>query len=221
MLWKMDDFFSMEGCPCPGAFDLVQYPWELLARIELLIDELVQEKLGKFRQIAPGVWVGARTTVADTARFYGPAIFGEDCEIRSNAFVRGNILAGDGVTLGHSSEVKQAILFSGVQLPHFNYVGDSILGSGVHLGAGVIVSNVKSTKENVRIKMGEEVVETGLRKFGAIVGDQVEVGCNAVLNPGTLIGAKSVIYPLSSVRGFIPGGMIYKSRGDIVPLDPN
>lgn len=221
MLLNIADFFSFEGCPCPDAFMHVEYPWEVLAQIPGLIEEIVQKSPGKYKQVAERVWVGARTTIADTARFYGPAVFGEECEIRPNAFVRGNVIGGDGVVLGNASEVKQAILFSQVQLPHFNYVGDSILGSGAHLGAGAIISNFKSTKEPVKVKLGEDILETGLRKFGAILGDEVEVGCNAVVNPGTLIGAKSLVYPLSSVRGFIPGGMIYKHKGELVPYRPN
>ena len=216
----MSEFFSFEGCPCPGAFAQVQYPWDVLCMIENLIYDLVQINPGKFKQITQGVWVGARTKVADTARFYGPALFGEDCDIRPGAFVRGNVLAGAGVVLGNSSEVKQAILFSGAQLPHFNYAGDSILGQGAHLGAGAIISNFKSTKENVKVKLQNEVIETGLRKFGAILGDQVEVGCNAVLNPGTLVGRGSIIYPLTSVRGSIPSGMIYKDTDEVVPYLP-
>lgn len=216
-MWKVDEFFSFEGCPCPEAFIEAGYPWEILNQIDKLIFRLVQEHPGKFRQITQGVWVGARTTVADTARFLGPAVFGEDCEIRPNAFVRGNVLAGDGVVLGNASEVKQAILFSEVQLPHYNYVGDSILGRGAHLGAGAIISNFKTTKENVKVRWEHEVYETGLRKFGAILGDQVEVGCNAVLNPGTLVGMGSIIYPLTSVRGSIPSGMICKGVDNLVP----
>lgn len=214
---KLEEFFSLEGCPVADLFAGVQYPWEVLPRIAELLEKLVEEKRSAYRQIAPGVWVGEGTTVADTARFHGPAVFGRNCEIRPNAFVRGNVIAGDGVVLGNASEVKQAILFSQVQLPHFNYVGDSILGRGAHLGTGAIISNFKSTKEPVKVKVGDTVVETGLRKFGAIVGDGVEVGCNAVLNPGTLVGAGSLIYPVTSVRGFIPSGMIYKGGKELVP----
>ncbi len=215
-MWKIDEFFSLEGCPCPEAFAEAQYPWQILSKIEQLIYERVQKNPGKYRQISPGVWVGARTTVSDTARFLGPALFGDDCEIRPNAFVRGNVLAGDEVVLGNASEVKQAILFAKVQLPHYNYVGDSILGRGAHLGAGAIISNFKATKDNVKVRWGGEVYETGLRKLGAILGDQVEVGCNAVLNPGTLVGMESIIYPLTSVRGSIPSGMICKGVDDLV-----
>lgn len=220
-MWKIDEFFSLEGCPCPDAFAEAQYPWEILHQIETLIYRMVQENPGKYRQIAQGVWVGARTTVADTARFFGPAVFGEDCEIRPNAFVRNNVLAGDGVVLGNASEVKQAILFDKVQLPHYNYVGDSILGRGAHLGAGAIVSNFKATGENVKVRWGQEVYETGLRKLGTILGDGVEVGCNAVLNPGTLVGMRSIVYPLTSVRGSIPAQMICKGVDDLVPRRSN
>lgn len=220
-MWKIDEFFSLEGCPCPDAFAEAQYPWEILHQIETLIYRIVQNNPGKYRQIAQGVWVGARTTVADTARFFGPAVFGEDCEIRPNAFVRNNVLAGDGVVLGNASEVKQAILFDKAQLPHYNYVGDSILGRGAHLGAGAIVSNFKATGENVKVRWGEEVYETGLRKLGAILGDGVEVGCNAVLNPGTLVGMRSIVYPLTSVRGSIPAQMICKGVDDLVPRRSN
>lgn len=214
---KLEEFFSLEGCPVADLFTDVVYPWEAIPRIGEFLERLLEEKRSTYREIAPGVWVGEGTTVAETATLHGPAVFGRDCEIRPNAFVRGNVIAGDGVVLGNASEVKQAILFSGVQLPHFNYVGDSILGRGAHLGAGSIISNFKSTKEPVKVKVGDTVVETGLRKFGAIVGDGVEVGCNAVLNPGTLVGAGSLIYPVTSVRGFIPSGMIYKGGKELVP----
>jgi len=214
---KLEEFFSLEGCPVADLFTDIQYPWEVIPRIAQLLEELIEEKRSTYREVAPGVWVGEGTTVAATATLQGPALFGKNCEIRPNAFVRGNVIAGDGVVLGNASEVKQAILFSGVQLPHFNYVGDSILGRGAHLGAGAIVSNFKSTKEPVKVRIGDVVIETSMRKFGAIVGDGVEVGCNAVLNPGTLIGAGSLIYPLTSVRGSIPGGMICKGRDELVP----
>jgi len=214
---KLEDFFSLEGCPVSNLFADVQYPWEVLPRIPELLERLLEEERSAYKEIAPGVWVGEGTTVADTARLFGPAVFGRNCEIRPGAYVRGNVIAGDGIVLGNSSEVKQAILFSKVQLPHFNYVGDSILGLGAHLGAGCIVSNFKSTKEPVKVRIGDMVIETGLRKFGAIVGDGVEVGCNSVLNPGTLVGAGSLIYPLTSARGYIPPRMICKSREEMVP----
>lgn len=214
---KITDFFTLAGCPCPEVFKVVRYPWEALVQIPDLIKEIVQKSPGQYEQITTGVWIGRGTTVADTARFIGPALIGENCEIRPNAFVRENVIVGDGVVLGNATEVKQAILFSDVQLPHYNYVGDSVLGRGAHLGAGAIISNFKSTKEPVKVRYEDQVLETGLRKLGAILGDNVEVGCNAVLNPGTLIGPRSIIYPLSSVRGYVSAGMIYKKQGEIVP----
>jgi len=221
IVWKIDEFFSLAGCPCPEALAGVEYPWELLIKVEELIDALVKKNPGKYRQIGEKVWIGAGTKVADTARLYGPALFGENCEIRPNAYVRENVLAGDGVVLGNASEAKQVILFSEVQLAHFNYAGDSILGRGAHLGAGAIISNFKTTKENVKVRLDGKTIETGLRKFGAILGDQVEVGCNAVLNPGTLIGRGSIVYPLTPVRGSIPAQMICKAPGVLVPYRPN
>lgn len=216
-MWQIDQFFSFEGCPCPEVFKQVPYPWDVLGKIEELIYQIVEKNPGKYRQLAEKVWIGAGTTVADTARFIGPAVFGEGCEIKPNAFIRENVLCGDGVVIGNASEVKQALLFSQVQLPHFNYAGDSILGYGAHLGAGAIISNFKATKENVKVKVENTIIETNLRKFGAILGDQVEVGCNAVLNPGTLVGMNTIIYPLTSVRGSVAANMILKSEDDLVP----
>ena len=212
--------FSAWRLSCPEAFAEVQYPWELLPRIEELIYAVVE----KTREIPAdrGQGLGGEgTAIADTAVLYGPAVFGENCRIRPNAFVRENVLAGDGIVIGNASEAKQVILFSEVQLAHFNYAGDSILGRGAHLGAGAIISNFKTTKDNVKVKVGEEVIETGLRKFGAILGDWAEVGCNAVLNPGTLVGRGSIIYPLTSVRGSVPAQTICKAPGVLIPRQPN
>jgi NDP-sugar pyrophosphorylase family protein len=148
----------------------------------------------------------------------GPAIIGHNCEIRHSAYIRGNVIIGNDAVIGNSSEIKNAILFNGVQVPHFNYVGDSVLGFGSHLGAGVILSNLKSMKDNVKLKDSDGVsMDTGLKKFGALIGDLAEVGCNSVLNPGTIIGKESIIYPLSLVRGIIPAKVILKNDGRIVP----
>ena len=141
----------------------------------------------------------------------------QDCQIRPGAYIRENVIAGDGVVIGNSTEIKNAILFNGVEVPHFNYVGDSILGARAHLGAGAICSNFKSTKEPVKVRIGAEVISTGLRKFGALIGDRAEVGCNAVLNPGTVVGRESIIYPLSSVRGVVPPRTIFKAPDCLVP----
>lgn len=217
MSLKMEQFFDYDGCPCSDELRKVQYPWDILEKIPELIEKIIRQEPKKFKEIAPGVWVGKGTKVADTARIHGPVLFGDECNILPNAYVRPNVLAGNRVVIGHCTEVKQAILFDEVQLPHFNYVGDSVLGKGAHLGAGAIISNFKTTKELVKVRLGEETLDTGLSKLGAILGDWVEVGCNAVLNPGTLIGSKSIIYPLSSVRGVIPGKMIYKDKDNMVP----
>ena len=154
--------------------------------------------------------------MAPTAFIGGPAIIGRGAEIRHCAFIRGSAIVGDGAVVGNSTELKNVILFNKVQVPHYNYVGDSILGYKAHMGAGSITSNVKSDKTLVEVKAGEERIPTGLKKFGAILGDHVEVGCNSVLNPGSIIGRNSNVYPLSSVRGYIPEGSIYKKAGEIV-----
>lgn len=212
-----DSLFSLNHCPVPQGFQGLAYPWEILPQISTLLQQLVPSLPEDYDQIAPNVWVGRGTVIADTARFTGPAVIGYDCEIRPGAYIRGNVIIGHGAVIGNSTEVKQAILFDQVQAPHFNYIGDSVLGFKAHLGAGVILSNLKSNKESVTVHYGEEVLETGLKKFGGLLADGVEVGCNAVLNPGTIVGRDSIIYPLSSVRGYVPAESIYKGSGVIVP----
>jgi len=162
------------------------------------------------------IWIAKSAKVAPTAYIAGPAIIGEDTEIRHCAFIRGNAIVGNHCVVGNSTELKNVILFNNVQVPHYNYVGDSILGYKSHMGAGSITSNVKSDKKLVLVKNGTECFETGLKKFGAMIGDGVEVGCNSVLNPGTVIGKNSNIYPLSCVRGVIPENSIYKNKNEIV-----
>lgn len=216
-MWDFSNFFDLTNCACPEAFEQAAYPWEVIPLIPELIREILSRSPGKYREIDSHVWIGEGTTVSKSATLVGPVLIGADCEIRPNAYVRGNAIVGDRVVLGNATEVKQAILFSGVQLPHYNYVGDSILGSNVHLGAGAIISNLKSVQGSVSIKHDEEVLDTGMRKLGAILADGVEVGCNAVLNPGTVIGPGTIIYPLTSTRGFLPGGMIFKGEGQLVP----
>ncbi|NLJ81016.1 MAG: UDP-N-acetylglucosamine pyrophosphorylase [Firmicutes bacterium] len=218
MLLAAENLLSLKHCPSPAAFQALQYPWEVLALIPDLIEQILQQNPGQYRQIAQRVWAAEGTAIADTARFNGPVLIGPDCDIRPNAYLRSNVLVGRGVVIGNATEIKQSILFDEVKAPHFNYVGDSVLGYGVHLGAGVILSNLKSTKSSVKIALGDKIIETGMRKLGAILGDHVEVGCNAVLNPGTIIGRGSLVYPLSSVRGFVPEKMIYKGPGNLAPL---
>ena len=193
------------------------YPWEALKGIK---DEIIRlgQTLDKaqYTEVSPQVWVHVSATVAPTAYLGAPCIIGAKTEVRHCAFVRGSALVGEGCVVGNSVELKNVILFDGVQVPHYNYVGDSILGYKSHMGAGSITSNVKSDKTLVTVRMGEEAVETGLKKMGAMLGDLVEVGCNSVLNPGTVIGRESNIYPLSSVRGVVPAHSIWKSGGVVV-----
>ena len=169
----------------------------------------------KYEEVKENVWIAKSATVAETANINGPAIIDGDAEIRHCAFIRGNAIVGKGAVVGNSTELKNVILFNKVQVPHYNYVGDSILGFKSHMGAGSITSNVKSDKTLVVVKNGGEKMETGLKKFGAMLGDNVEVGCNSVLNPGTVIGRNSNVYPTSMVRGCIPAGSIYKKQGEI------
>ena len=193
-----------------------KYPWKLLPKINEFILEL-GTRLDKeiFNQIGENIWVAKSAKISPTASITGPVIIDENAEIRHCAFIRGKAIIGKNAVVGNSTELKNAILFNNVQVPHYNYVGDSILGYKAHMGAGSITSNVKSDKTNVQIK-GNETIDTNLRKVGAFLGDGVEVGCNSVLNPGTVIGRNSNIYPLSCVRGVIPENSIYKSKNEIV-----
>ena len=170
----------------------------------------------KYEKIGEDVWIAKSAKVAPTAYIHGPAIIGEEAEIRHCAFIRGKAIVGNGAVVGNSTELKNVILFNKVQVPHYNYVGDSILGYKSHMGAGSITSNVKSDKKLVIVKNGKEQIETGLKKFGAMIGDGVEVGCGSILNPGSVIGRNSNIYPLSSVRGVVPEKSIYKNKNEIV-----
>ncbi|MBO5486596.1 MAG: UDP-N-acetylglucosamine pyrophosphorylase [Eubacterium sp.] len=192
------------------------YPYEVLPKIHDFICEL-GDTLPKdiFEKRGENIWIARSATVAPTASLTGPLIIDEDAEIRHCAFIRGNAIVGKHAVVGNSTELKNVILFDNVQVPHYNYVGDSILGYKSHMGAGSITSNVKSDKTLVEIKVEGKIIATGLKKMGAILGDQVEVGCGSILNPGSVIGANTNIYPLSSVRGYVPGGSIYKKQGEI------
>ena len=193
------------------------YPWEALPGIKAMIVALGETlDPAAYDQPAPQVWVHKTATVAPTAYLGAPCVIGAGTEVRHGAFIRGSALVGEGCVVGNSVELKNVILFDGVQVPHYNYVGDSILGYKSHMGAGSITSNVKSDKSLVVVRGGGEAVETGLKKFGAMLGDHVEVGCNSVLNPGTVIGRNSNVYPLSSVRGVVPEGHIWKTGGVVV-----
>lgn len=194
-----------------------KYAHEVLPEIKEFIKQLsLTLDAEKFDDLGGGVFVAKSAKVASSASITGPCIVDEEAEIRHCAFIRGNVIVGKGAVVGNSTELKNVILFDGVQVPHYNYVGDSILGYKSHLGAGAITSNVKSDKTNVSITLNGERYNTNLKKFGAILGDCVEVGCGTVLNPGTVVGKNTNIYPLSMVRGYVPGNSIYKNRGEIV-----
>ena len=193
------------------------YPWEVLPEITEFIRSLgktLSEQ--EYDRVGEDVWIAKTAKVAASASIHGPCIICADAEVRHCAFIRGSAIVGAGAVVGNSTELKNCILFDGVQVPHYNYVGDSILGYKAHMGAGSITSNVKSDKTPVEIRYGTERIETGRKKVGAMLGDFVEVGCNSVLNPGTVVGPHSNIYPLSPVRGYLPENSIYKSREQIV-----
>ena len=213
----IENLYDLTETIAAELFTEAEYPWEVLPRIHDFILELgkrlpeeIYEKRGE------DIWVAKSAKVAPTACLNGPLIIDEDAEIRHCAFVRGNAIVGKGAVVGNSTELKNVVLFNKVQVPHYNYVGDSILGYKSHMGAGSITSNVKSDKTLVVVKDGDEKIETGLKKFGAMLGDYVEVGCNSVLNPGTVIGRHTNVYPLSSVRGVIPANSIFKKPGEVV-----
>ena len=193
-----------------------EYPWQALSGIRELILSLGPKLGADYVEIQDQIWVHRTAKIAPTAFLGAPCIIGADTEVRHCAFIRGSALVGEKCVVGNSVELKNVILFDGVQVPHFNYVGDSILGYKAHMGAGAVTSNVKSDKTLVVVKNGEERLETGLKKFGAMLGDFVEVGCNSVLNPGTVIGKHSSIYPTSCVRGVVPENAIWKTGGVIV-----
>ena len=211
---QLFDLFHTQAADYLSAF---RYPWEALDGIKQMILNL-GEKLpaDEYEQRAEGVWVHKTAKVFPSAYLGTPCIIGPETEVRHCAFIRGSALVGAHCVVGNSVELKNAILFDNVQVPHFNYVGDSILGYKSHMGAGSVTSNVKSDKTLVVVKNGEEQVPTGLKKFGAMLGDFVEVGCNSVLNPGTVIGPHSNVYPTSCVRGMVPANSIWKTGGIIV-----
>lgn len=212
----VENLYDLKETIAGDIFEGVVYPWEVLPKIHDFIIELGKRLPGElYEEKGENIWIAKSATVAPTACLNGPLIVDEDAEIRHCAFIRGNALVGKGAVVGNSTELKNVILFNKVQVPHYNYVGDSILGFKSHMGAGSITSNVKSDKTPVVIHNGDTTVETGLKKMGAMLGDCVEVGCNSVLNPGTVIGKNSNVYPTSMVRGVVPAGHIYKSKTEI------
>ena len=192
------------------------YPWQALEGIRDLIFSLGEKLTEQYREVSPGVWVHNTAVVAPTAYLGAPCIIGAYTEVRHCAFIRESALVGEGCVVGNSVELKNVILFDGVQVPHFNYVGDSILGYKTHMGAGSVTSNIKSDESLIVIRNAQEQIETGMQKIGAMLGDRVEIGCNTVLNPGSVVGRGSTIYPLSAVRGVVPENSIWKTGGVIV-----
>lgn len=198
-------------------FEGKDYPWEVLPEIGAFIVKLGETlPEDEYVRTKENIWIARSAKVSSTVAMVGPAIIGKNAEIRHCAYIRGNVIVGEGAVVGNSTELKNVVLFNKVQVPHYNYVGDSVLGYKAHMGAGSITSNVKSDKSLVTLRFNGNVIETGLKKMGAMLGDNVEVGCNSVLNPGTVVGRESNIYPLSMVRGFVPAKSIYKKKGDIV-----
>ena len=213
----IEALYTLEETIAKDLFQGVVYPWEVLPKIHDFILELgktLSEE--EYDHPSEEVWIAKSATVAPTAYIHGPAIIGKGAEVRHCAFIRGNAIVGEGAVVGNSTELKNVILFNKVQVPHYNYVGDSILGFKAHMGAGSITSNVKSDKKLVVVHTGEGNIETGLKKFGAMLGDCVEVGCNSVLNPGTVLGPNVNVYPTSSVRGYVPAAHIFKTQDQIV-----
>ena len=214
---KIEELFDLDKTIARDIFDGVTYPWEVLPKIKEYILKLGETlSLEEYEHPSEDVWIAKDATIFPSAYIAGPCIIDHDAEIRHSAFIRGGAIVGKNAVVGNSTELKNVILFDNVQVPHYNYVGDSILGYKAHMGAGSITSNVKSDKTLVCIKSNDEKIETGIKKVGAFLGDYVEVGCNSVLCPGSVIGRNSTIYPLSRVRGVVPTNTIYKNQTEIV-----
>lgn len=213
-MFKIDKYLDVNRTLAQFLFDGIDYPWEVLPRIESFIMQLgPMLPADEFDRIGENVWIAKSAQVADSASITGPCIIDANAQIRHCAFIRGNAIIGKGAVVGNSCEIKNSLLFDEVEAPHYNYIGDSVLGYKAHLGAGAITSNIKNDKKNVVIKFPLGEIETGLRKLGAVVGDGVQIGCNTVLNPGTVIGKNTRIYPLNSVRGWVDENSIYKKEG--------
>ena len=214
---KIKNLYNLEETIAKPLFEGSVYPWELLPKINSFILQLGQTlDEEEYEKRGEDIWIAKSASVAPTAYIHGPAIIGKNAQVRHCAFIRGNAIVGEGAVVGNSTELKNVILFNKVQVPHYNYVGDSILGFFSHMGAGSITSNVKADKKLVVVHHGDEQIETGLKKFGAMLADHVEVGCNAVCNPGTVIGRGTNVYPTSCVRGVVPENSIYKDNGEII-----
>ena len=211
------NLFALEHTRAAALFEGLKYPWEALDHIGEIILKIGEGlPTDEFEHPTSDVWIAKDANVYPTAWITGPCIIDHGTEVRHGAFIRGNALVGRNCVVGNSVELKNVILFDNVQTPHYNYVGDSILGYRAHMGAGSITSNVKSDRSDVTVKVGEAVIETGRRKFGALIGDQAEIGCNTVMNPGTIVGRASTVYPVSCVRGTVPAYAIYKDADNVV-----
>lgn len=218
-MFKIDNYLDVNKTLAQFLFDGIEYPWEVLPRLESFIMQLGPMLPAEdFNQVGENIWIAKSARIADSASITGPCIIDADAQIRHCAFIRGNAIIGKGAVVGNSCEIKNSLLFDEVEVPHYNYVGDSVLGYRAHLGAGAITSNIKNDKKNVVIKFPLGQIETGLRKLGAVVGDGVQVGCNTVLNPGTVIGKNTRIYPLNSVRGWVDEKSIYKQEGNVIEI---
>lgn len=214
---KIKNLYNLEETIAKDLLEGLTYPWEALPKISEFIIDLGKKLDPEIYELkGENIWIAKSAKVMPSAYIKGPVIIGENAEIRHCAFIRGNAIVGKNAVVGNSTELKNVILFNNVQVPHYNYVGDSILGYKAHMGAGSITSNVKSDKKLVIVKNGTEKIETGLKKFGAMIGDNVEVGCGSILNPGSVIGRNTNIYPLSSVRGVVSANSIYKNQNEIV-----
>ena len=214
---KTKDLFSTDNPLLKDVFEKSTYPWEILPQIKVLVKKALEEGLEGYHLLEEGILVGDNVKIAKTATIEAPAIIGKDTELRPGAYLRGNVIVGEGCVVGNSSELKNCILLNHVQVPHYNYVGDSILGDYAHMGAGSILSNLKSGGSNVVIH-GDKDYETGLRKIGAFLGEHADIGCGSVLNPGTIVGKNTRVYPLSMLRGCFPENSIVKSPGNIVEM---
>ncbi len=212
---KTKELFNCETPYLKELFEKHEYPWEILPEIKEYILKLIENGLDGFEEIAENVYVGKNVKIYPTTTIEGPAIIGEGTEIRPGAFIRGSVITGANCVIGNSSELKNCVLLEKVQVPHYNYVGDSVLGNKAHMGAGSICSNLKTDGKAVVIH-GDKEYETGLRKIGGILADNADIGCGCVLNPGTVIGKNTSVYPLNALRGVFPGGCIVKSQNNIV-----
>ncbi len=218
MLITIPELLDLDHTIARALFDGKTYPWEVLGGISAFIRALGPTlPAAEFDHPSEDVWIAKDAAVFPSAYLAGPCIIDHEAEVRHCAFIRGSAIVGRGCVVGNSVELKNVVLFDSVQTPHYNYVGDSILGYKAHMGAGSITSNIKSDKTNVTVHAPSGAIATGLRKFGAVLGDGVEVGCNSVLNPGAVLGRRCIVYPVSSVRGVVPADSIYKGKDDIVP----